>query len=217
MAKYDDLVKRLGYWPQSGLHPDCYKAALDDFKAARDAITVLQAEQCVEVKSLEWCITPETTYKAEGVAGIYEVYPNRQGDWTLDDGMAISAHATAEKAKEAGNGEETRRILSAITTRPASEVRAEAHAAAIEAAAVALNARGVAEQEDYGLGRETQNFYRARDIVRALHTDASRAAIERIKREAREEALREAANKLRIMGDMGGFEILTALIEKEGV
>lgn len=45
---------------------------------------------------------------------------------------------------------------------------AEAEARGIEKAANACNERGKLEQENYGLTRGTQNFYRARDIIRAL-------------------------------------------------
>ena len=37
-----------------------------------------------------------------------------------------------------------------------------------EAMVKALDERGQREQVDFGLGRETQNFYRAREIVKAL-------------------------------------------------
>jgi hypothetical protein len=40
-------------------------------------------------------------------------------------------------------------------------------AQALDAAAIELDERGQQEQVNYGLGRETQNFYRARDLIRA--------------------------------------------------
>ncbi len=56
-----------------------------------------------------------------------------------------------------------------------SEARAEVDAMiakavddALEGAAKAVDARGQEEQFNFGLGRETQNFYRARDIIRTL-------------------------------------------------
>ena len=45
--------------------------------------------------------------------------------------------------------------------------RDEAIAQALDAAAITLDVRGQQEQVNYGLGRETQNFYRARDLIRA--------------------------------------------------
>ena len=56
------------------------------------------------------------------------------------------------------------RIMAALTPAPADEVRRKA----LMEAAAALNARGIREQEDFGLDRATQNFFRARDLVRAL-------------------------------------------------
>ena len=40
--------------------------------------------------------------------------------------------------------------------------------AALREAADAINERGKMEQADFGLNRATQNFFRARDLVRAL-------------------------------------------------
>jgi hypothetical protein len=59
---------------------------------------------------------------------------------------------------------------SALLTRTeaAEAALATARADALREAAAALDARGAREQVDFGLGRETQNFFRARDIVRAL-------------------------------------------------
>jgi hypothetical protein len=39
---------------------------------------------------------------------------------------------------------------------------------ALEAAAKALDARGAEEQSQFGLGRSTQNFFRSRDLIRAM-------------------------------------------------
>lgn len=63
-----------------------------------------------------------------------------------------------------------RTALDAATARAeAAEAEARtARADALREAADLINARGVREQENCGLGAETQNFYRARDIVRAL-------------------------------------------------
>lgn len=52
----------------------------------------------------------------------------------------------------------------AIRAIPAADARAEA----LKEAADALNERGIREQADFGLDRGTQNFFRARDLVRAL-------------------------------------------------
>lgn len=65
----------------------------------------------------------------------------------------------------------------AITTLRAQLAETDALiAAAYEAAADAINKRGAEEQCNFGLGRETQNFYRARDLVRALTPSTARDA-----------------------------------------
>ena len=65
-----------------------------------------------------------------------------------------------------------------------TQSRAET-AAAYELAAKLLDQRGQEEQINYGLGRETQNFYRARDMVRALATTDQTAALDAVRAEAR--------------------------------
>jgi hypothetical protein len=69
-----------------------------------------------------------------------------------------------------------------------TQSRAET-AAAYEVAARAINDRGAVEQESFGLNRATQNFFRSRDIVRALATPDQTAALNAV----RAEAMREAA------------------------
>jgi len=59
-----------------------------------------------------------------------------------------------------------------------------ATAAAFEVAARAINDRGAVEQENFGLKRAAQNFFRARDIVRALATPGQTAALDRLIAEA---------------------------------
>lgn len=82
-------------------------------------------------------------------------------------------------------------------------------AATIEAAAKAINDRGAEEQRNFGLGRETQNFYRARDIVRALHTDATRAAMDAIRREGYEAGVRDADRQRHVNVDGTPFRYET--------
>lgn len=74
------------------------------------------------------------------------------------------------------------------------EIRANAAtAAAFEVAALAINDRGAVEQENFGLDRATQNFFRARDIVRAIATPGQTAALDRLISEAVESAAETAA------------------------
>lgn len=65
--------------------------------------------------------------------------------------------------------------------------------AAFEAAAKACNDRGIAEQVNYGLGRETQNYYRARDAIRALTPADATAALARMIAEEFVRGVEEAA------------------------
>lgn len=60
---------------------------------------------------LDWNVTEYTTYKAESWCGVYTVYPNSAGSWTLDDGAAVSAHDGPAEAKIAAAKEDTRRVL----------------------------------------------------------------------------------------------------------
>ena len=51
-------------------------------------------------------------------------------------------------------------------------------AAALEAAAAMLNDRGKLEQDNFGLNRATQNFFRARDMIRDMITPAQHDALQ---------------------------------------
>ncbi len=91
-----------------------------------------------------------------------------------------------------------------------TQSRAET-AAAYERAAKLLDQRGQEEQINYGLGRETQNFYRARDMVRALATPDQIAALDAVRAEARAQGMREAAEIARnIKGGDGYIEMLVS-------
>jgi len=156
------------------------------FQEAADA---LEAKLCAVVKPLEWHIKPDTTYKAEGVAGVYEVYPNQQGNWTLDDGMSVSGHEIPCAAKEAGNKEEAKRTISTLTIRSASDVAAEARAGAIEAAAGGIVNLPLPYERwsDGQCGAVLVALQKHADSIRALHDTDTLAAIERIKEQARQE------------------------------
>lgn len=54
-----------------------------------------------------------------------------------------------------------------VTRQEMDEAVAKAVAEEREACAVVCNDRGVAEQSGYGLNRGSQNFFRARDLIRA--------------------------------------------------
>lgn len=79
--------------------------------------------QVAVVKPLKWFVQANAIHRSESVAGVYGVYQNKQGNWTLDDGMSVSAHKDEATAKNAANKEEARRILSAITIRSEQDVR----------------------------------------------------------------------------------------------
>lgn len=109
---------------------------------------------------------------------------------------------------------------------PAHEPRDDAVAKALEEAAGKLDERGKREQEDFGLSRQTQNFYRARDIVRALTPQSGTDAL----RQARVEGMRLAEKALRDwqddlnanrMADSGvtvgmAADVVAQLIAREG-
>lgn len=58
----------------------------------------------------------------------------------------------------------------------------------------ALDERGQREQVDFGLGRETQNFYRAREIVKALPLPTHAALLAHAMRLPEVAAVRDAGN-----------------------
>lgn len=179
----------------------------------------LQAERCVEVRPLEFVWTKDehspnpTTYRTAGdgfsayVLIPYEGDNNPEGGtgtWNGvaqhrgEDGFASKDEAIAycEKTIRDFAQVSLNRASNFITTRPASEVRAETHAAAIEAAvgaalrAISVKGSGYRDENERLLARaEKEMKLELAKNLRALHTDASLAAIERIKREAREEAL----------------------------
>ncbi|WP_421988516.1 hypothetical protein [Roseococcus sp.] len=63
--------------------------------------------------------------------------------------------------------------------------------AGIEAGAKVCNARGIDEQEAFGLGRGAQNYYRARDAIRALTPPPSDALAAMLKAAEERGAARE--------------------------
>ena len=72
-----------------------------------------------------------------------------------------------------------------------------------EAMVKALDERGQREQVDFGLGRETQNFYRAREIVKALPLPTHAALLAAAMRLPEVAAMRKALE--RIKQDAGGW------------
>lgn len=117
-----------------------------------DVTNALEASeaQCVEVKPLEWwvsdtgdacCDTPLGRYQIQKGGSRYCMMP-AMALWRkerLDDPVSPSYHRTEKSAKAAAQSDYERRILSAISARSASGVRAEATAAALGAAADALD------------------------------------------------------------------------------
>lgn len=63
------------------------------------------------VQPLDWNPLSDATWKAENWTGVYRIYPNALGGWTLDDGAAVSSHETPQAARTAGHTEQTRRVL----------------------------------------------------------------------------------------------------------
>lgn len=185
-------------------------------RAKTKAADALEAKLCAVVKPLEWHIKPDTTYKAEGVAGVYEVYPNQQGNWTLDDGMSVSGHEIPCAAKEAGNKEEAKRTISTITIRSASDIAAEARAGVIEAAAyVARNACLVPPDGGSPTQAEADVCDEAYRRIRALHDTDTLAAIERIKEQARKEERERLIDTISLYPQPHSNRIIAAIMEGE--
>lgn len=92
----------------------------------------------VQVLPLEWHIVegalPPETIKSQGELHVMSAYPNEKGSWTLDDGMAVSEHDTAEDVKEAGRLELERRILAHVKATPALNAVLDALRSVVEAA-----------------------------------------------------------------------------------
>lgn len=177
----------------------------------RDEIT---KQMAAEVKPLEWVeLVPGDTW----AAGDYTVsrdgdhYDLSKGGRFINDG---SSDGSLEAAQAAAQADYEQSTLPALTLRPVSEVQAEAHAAAIEAAADKMKhmSKVAAVQR---LKSEAVTYGCAEEFVRTLHTDASRDYLakreERIKREAREEALDIVQTSLELEE---AETTITALIEK---
>lgn len=67
-------------------------------------------------------------------------------------------------------GLEARPLYASPKPNTVPDVTDEHRSEILEEAARALDERGAREQENFGLSRATQNFYRARDLVRSLST-----------------------------------------------
>ncbi|TNE55184.1 MAG: hypothetical protein EP341_05380 [Sphingomonadales bacterium] len=158
-------------------------------KACHDAADALEAEQCAVVKPLEWREVNTKYYEAEDIFGIYAIEHTGDG-WFgyLEDELVAYAgkeivgegttHADeigfATKYECVTKVEAYRigRLSSVITIRPASEVAAEAKAEAIEAAEN--------EAASYWMDMHDKNKRGpVAAAIRHLHTDATRAALER--------------------------------------
>lgn len=104
------------------------------------------------------------------------------------------------------------RLIGAERARAA---RAEAERAAqIEADAGICDERGRREQDDFGLCRGTQNYYRARDAIRSQPHD--RSALAKMLADARMAALREAAGLAYTSVNAGGLAKSMAFFMRAG-
>lgn len=86
--------------------------------------------------------------------------------------------------------------------------------AAYEAAAVEMDL-GAHVVSNCGIDEETQAYTNAARIIRALTPADAKAALEDVRREARNEALREAAQELSDCGEHQAVPCILALIDKE--
>ena len=69
--------------------------------------------------------------------------------------------------------------------------------------------------EAYASGFEWDYFSGVEDAIRAVTPADARAALDRVRQEARKEALREAADRLNHLGSYGAAQIVLALITKD--
>ena len=95
-----------------------------------------------------------------------------------------------------------------------ADIADAAVAAAYEAAAVEMDL-GAHVVSNCGIDEETQAYTNAARIIRALTPDDAKAALEAVRREARAEALREAAQELSDCGEHQAVPCILALIDKE--
>jgi len=229
---------------------------VNGIREASDAIEALQAEQCVEVTALEWGkrIQKERPIRfiTNSTCGRYQVT-----EWLDGSGYVVcfmgrfGRHERIEAPTSAGGSEPLKaaaqadyeqRILSTITTRPASEVRAEAHAAAVEAAArwleerakmtreAAEAQRSVSPESDPPLTDEAhqenlKEVFRLNAsanllmadarVIKNLHTDASREYLAAREERIKREAREDVAHGLlKIIHDTEDADMLRlALLE----
>jgi hypothetical protein len=81
-----------------------------DLALARAALEAARAAT-MTVPALEWHeVASPKGYRSQGPLHVMTIYENEIGSWTLDDGEAVSPHATLEAAREAGRGTLERRI-----------------------------------------------------------------------------------------------------------
>ncbi|NDV50394.1 hypothetical protein [Salipiger sp. PrR003] len=99
---------------------DAQQAVNDDVERRVDTVMPAREVRAVAAvptpKRLEWHQAALNSYdwKAEGTAGVYVIYLNGVGTWTLDDGEAVQAFDTEEAAKSAANEIERARISEAF-------------------------------------------------------------------------------------------------------
>ena len=163
----------------------CCNAALDAEKARADRLQQALADAMNEHDAE---MARAAAAEAELTAAKHECYAIGDSFRRTSKYLAIETHH-AEDAEDrvifhmarADAAEAELRMANAsnrglVRLNEATQLRAEGAEAALKTAredalreaADLINARGVREQWNCGLGPETQNFYRARDIVRAL-------------------------------------------------
>lgn len=205
------------------LEPITAELAVEQIEDAADAIEAMAAENarlaarepmCAAVKPLEWTVrhgqyehlqaegpfpnrSPLPDYIIGSNDGKTEWYWCNFGEWNN------SPLPSEDAAKAAAQADFKARILSAITLRPEAEVRAEAWAAALEAAADEQRRKADhwmkrAHEIGTGDGRHPADgrvagHLSAEASIRAMITDDARAALDRLKAEAKAEGMRIGA------------------------
>lgn len=192
MTDHKDLIKRLRDIDDDmnddyggGKGPSLFREAADTLESAT-------AEHCAVVKPLEW--VPRWNGKdgtAETELGTYSV-GNIHGTWTWflstirdehDEIIkGVGAKNTEKSTRAAAQADYERRIIASLNgIRPASEVAAEAQAATIEAVYERMFPKNdPSDWTDFAKDRAGL----AVQLRDALHTDETRAVLERIRAEA---------------------------------
>ena len=177
-------------------------AILIDTKAAIRALPAHVQPATVEVKPLEWVEHGTDFWRVQGIDRVYEVIAMHDGRFFLTNGPRLCDFPTLESAQAAAQADHSARILSAVNLRPVADVQAVAVAGAVAQMREALRMLGVIPGKVWMMLEE-------------IDSDAAQEALDRIRAEAREKALREAAERIKgLLGGKSCGEVILTLIKE---